>query len=162
MFIKIYLYSKNIKSLKNFLFVLNKIKNNNTLNIKLFLNNVKKPKKITKFTVLKSPHVNKTAQEQFEFNFYFRKINLYSFQIFKFLVILKQINCMLFPDVKIKINFYFYNYHLQSKIFKKLNINKFLLNKNLHSNNTIKNKLFTKYYFNLLDFYGEIFFLNEK
>ena len=57
------------------------------------------------YTVLKSPHVNKKAQEQFEYRLHKRQISFYWFQSFKMLMLLKKVQTKLFPDVKIKIRF---------------------------------------------------------
>ena len=46
----------------------------------------KKKKKKTKFTVLKSPHVNKTAQEQFEYRIYKKQLKCFAFQSVLFLM----------------------------------------------------------------------------
>ena len=103
------------------------------------------------FTILKSPHVNKTAQDQFEFVIFSTKIDLHSFKISKFLLILKKINLKLFPDVKIKINFFFdsnKSLKTQKKVFDQ---NKFLLK-------TSFTNLKVKSYLKLLDLYGEVIF----
>lgn len=51
-------------------------------------------------SILKSPHVNKTAQEQFELNTYFRKYFIYLDQPSKFVYLLKKIKLRLFSDLK--------------------------------------------------------------
>ena len=84
-FIKI--SSKNKETLQLFLMFLSKLENNNLL-IKYF------PKqKIKKFiTILKSPHINKSAQEQFEFRVYTKKLQISSPQHLKFLCFLKRVS----------------------------------------------------------------------
>ena len=64
-------------------------------------------KKATKkmFSILKSPHVNKTAQEQFQFNLFARNLRIKSFRISRILVILKKIQSVAFGDVQIIIKF---------------------------------------------------------
>ena len=42
--------------------------------------------KTKRFTILKSPHVNKTAQEQFEVNWFLINVQIDSFDISKFLI----------------------------------------------------------------------------
>ena len=61
-------------------------------------------KKLTKFTILKSPHINKSAQEQFEFRIFSRQVSVFSFQVFKLLVFFKRFHIKLFSDVRFQIN----------------------------------------------------------
>ena len=82
MFINITIKSKNKNSLENFLNVFYEFGNNNKLKLNraMFLSQRKKHNKI--FTILKSPHVNKTAQEQFEFILFTKSIKVDTPQIF--------------------------------------------------------------------------------
>lgn len=99
---RIKFYSKDKKSLHHFL---NLSKRNIiTQNFKVFFNLLRKEKVIKKLTVLKSPHVNKTAQEQFGYRFHFAEIFCYSWEIKKYLLVLKKIKNQLFPGIKIQIN----------------------------------------------------------
>ena len=66
------------------------------------------------FTTLKSPHVNKTAQEQIEYRLFSIRINIFSFQILKFLVLIKKIQMKLGSDIEIQMKFV-----LNNKIIKK-------------------------------------------
>ena len=61
------------------------------------------------FTVLKSPHVNKTAQEQFEIRKYEKYIELYSYSNIFLFFIIKRISKMLCKDVRIEIGINFNN-----------------------------------------------------
>ena len=64
----------------------------------------------TKFLLsLTSPHVNKTAQEQFKTEFFVSKIMITSNQIPKLLIFLKQINKNLFVNVDLKFKIYLNN-----------------------------------------------------
>nr|YP_010377388.1 ribosomal protein S10 [Nitzschia dissipata]QYB23075.1 ribosomal protein S10 [Nitzschia dissipata] len=143
--------SKNKETLKLFLLFLSKLENNNLL-IKYF------PKqKIKKFiTVLKSPHVNKSAQEQFEFRVHTKKLKISSSQHLKFLFFLKKSQITIFPFINLKIEGI---YSLESQLnltSSKLNPNKF--NNMFFSQNMFKNDVKNPYlinYFNLLDGYGE-------
>lgn len=99
---KINLCSKNKKSLDYFL-------NFSKCNVKLqnfqsFSNLLKRKKTIKKITVLKSPHVNKTAQEQFGYTIYSLKMICNSWDAKKYLVILKKIKNYLFPGIKIQVD----------------------------------------------------------
>lgn len=99
---KITFSSKSKKSLNSLLKFLNyslKIQN-----IKTPLNYLKKKKIKKKISVLTSPHVNKSAQEHFEYNIYSIKIHFYLYRTKKYLVMLKKIKNKLFPDVLIQIN----------------------------------------------------------
>lgn len=94
------LYSKDKNSLKRFILLLQKI-NNKWKNLTFVFKNIKKRKK--KVTVLKSPHVNKKAQTQFQTIIYSILIKYSSLEIKKNYILLKKIRNQLFPDVKIKI-----------------------------------------------------------
>jgi ribosomal protein S10 len=100
----IILTSKNRQSLKNITLLLSK-------NIKLTLNSITKShqtnKKRSFITILKSPHVNKTAQEQFEYRVFSKQLT-FSTPKHQLLVLLKKVKNNLFPDVKIKIRFSIY------------------------------------------------------
>jgi len=60
-------------------------------------------KKRDVITVLKSPHVNKTAQEQFEYRVYSKKIRINSFKPSIFLLVLKKIKSFSFPGISLKV-----------------------------------------------------------
>ena len=60
-------------------------------------------KKRDVITVLKSPHVNKTAQEQFEYRLYSKKILINSFKPSIFLLVLKKIKSFSFPGISLKV-----------------------------------------------------------
>ena len=97
--IRLTIKSKNENSLNVFLKIFEKIANKTNLN---FTDN---RKSIKRFTFLKSPHVNKTAQEHFNFIVFSKDICIKDFQIFKTLIILKKIKNNLCCDVMIKIKF---------------------------------------------------------
>ena len=97
MFFNIYIYSKNYNSLNNFVAFLN-----NKLHNFCF---IKSPKKTSKtiLTFLKSPHVNKTAQEHFSFNYFTKNLLIKPKNPLLILFIIKLIKKNLFLDVKFKI-----------------------------------------------------------
>ena len=99
MFLIISLKSKNIKSLIFFFNVLKKF------NISKNIKKLYTTKKIKRIAILKSPHVNKTAQQHFEYRLYLKKIYVKNLQIFKLLIILKKIKINLCCDVLINIKF---------------------------------------------------------
>jgi hypothetical protein len=126
--------SKNKKSAENcFLFFSNNISEN------IIKKYFQKKKKKNVLTILKSPHVNKKAQEQFESKFFSKQISIYSSNSSQFLLFLKKIKIYLFPDVKIKVKFIL-NKNLSEKaktnilnpsnfklnVFQKLKLKKYL------------------------------------
>lgn len=130
--------SKNEKSLKNFLIFLLK-------HLKIKFSIVQKPvlKRNYKkaITLLKSPHVNKTAQEHFESRIFSKKILLNSFYINKNFILLKKKLIRLFQDVSINIEITT-NARMDNKNCKLvfyLDSSKFS-KKNLHKENTKRNK----------------------
>jgi len=154
--------SKTKLQLDNFLNFLGNPKVNSYIIKKKFKN--KKTKK--KFTVLKSPHVYKTAQEQFQSSFFSQKITLYSNDNFPFSIFLKRIKNNLFSDLKFKIEFQI-NKNLFNKTEKlilnpnnfRLNMFNKLLNQHYRSEIEISDKQNYEQMANLLkifDFYSEL------
>lgn len=128
--------SKNKKSAENcFLFFQN---NTSELNLNIIQKYFQKKRKKNILTILKSPHVNKSAQEQFESKLFSKQLSIYSPKNFQFLLFLKKIKTYLFPDVKIKIKFVL-NKNLSEK--KEINI----LNPSNFRLNVLKNVKFKKY-----------------
>jgi len=153
MFINIYFYSKNYKSLKKIFFLFYKLCQNNSLKIKKFSVQYQKKKKKKFFTVLKSPHVNKRAQDHFEYCLYKKQISVCSLNIFKILIILKRIQLKLFSDVKIKIKFLLSAEKLKKNLKFQYKSNKNFFKSNL--DNTLKT-----FDLKFFDIYGEIKFKN--
>lgn len=151
MFINISIFSKNYKSINRFLvFFKHFIKQQKSIH---FFKSFQKKEKVKKITILKSPHVNKKAQEQFETRIISKKIVFCSFQLLKTLVLLKKIKHKLFPDIKISINFLF-----SSKKQNQLKIRVFDpdIFSITQSNNSFKFN--TKKYLRLFDIFGTVFF----
>ena len=155
MFINIYVSSKNSISLNTFLRFFLKISKNKQIKTNIYSIQHSKPKLTKKFSILKSPHVNKKAQDQFEFRVYRKQLSLYSYQGLKLLMILKKIQCKLFADVKIKVEFVLNENKFYKETHKKFNPNKFSLKKNK------VNSLSSKSYLQFLDVYGEPYFKNN-
>lgn len=97
---QIKLYSKDKNSLKRFIQLLDNI-SNKWKNLTFVFKNIKKRKK--KVTILKSPHVNKKAQTQFQITIFSVLIKYSSWELKKSYILLKKIRNYLFPNVKIKI-----------------------------------------------------------
>ena len=94
------LYSKDKKSLEQFKeFVTNL--NNKWKNTTFSIKDKKKKRQI--LTILKSPHVNKKAQTQYQSIIYSTNIKCLALDVKKNYILLKKIKNHLFPDVKIKI-----------------------------------------------------------
>ena len=153
MYINLKIYYKNKISLNKFLDFIKKLK--------FPIKTVKTVSKFSKkkfLTVLKSPHVNKSAQEQFEFRIYSKQLSIWSPQSNLLMLILKKAIKTSFPGIKIKID------------FLSINENKFILNslnpKNLNVcffNTRIKNRIKLNKKINsylvLNDCYGELCFI---
>lgn len=92
--------SKNERSLESFLNFFSKYSKTqfNILN-----QSTKKKTKRQFFSLLKSPHVNKTAQEQFEFRTFIAKINVTTSYSSKNFIFLKKLANQLFHDVSINL-----------------------------------------------------------
>lgn len=170
---KLTIISKNKKSAENcFLFFSN---NMNELNVNIVKKYLKKKKKKNLLTILKSPHVNKTAQEQFESKLFSKQLSIYSSRNFKFLLVLKKIKTYLFPDVKLKVKFIL-NKNLSEKIkanifnpsnfklnvFEKidcrehLRANKKEIQKNLYHSNKKNFLININYLLKTFDIYSEV------
>lgn len=99
---KIILYSKNKESILQFIQLL---QNSTDLlkkmgsNFQLF----KTKKKRNKIAILKSPHVNKKAQEHFQIIIYKASINYFSWEDLKSFFLIKKIKDLMFSGLKIKI-----------------------------------------------------------
>lgn len=125
---KLKLSSKNKETINYFclhFFNRTNIKHNFKI-IKKFKYGTKKTKKVT---ILTSPHVYKTAQEQFEYKIFYQNFNLLVTNYKKFLLLLKKIKTNRFSDINIQLTFkiqkfnnYFFTNYLQK------NLNYFFLN----------------------------------
>jgi ribosomal protein S10 len=73
------------------------------LNFSYYNKKIIRKKKQKVFTLLKSPHVNKKAQEQFGIQYFSKKINLNINTIFRFLIFLKKLKMYSFAKINIKI-----------------------------------------------------------
>ena len=101
MFFYLKISTKELAILKLFLRTLAKF-SNHTFLIKQ-LSHINKVKRVT---VLKSPHVNKLAQEQFEYRMYESNLKISSFHILSDIIKLKQLKEETFAGVKLEIKFF--------------------------------------------------------
>lgn len=112
-------------------------------------------------TILKSPHVNKTAQEQFEFRVYTKEFIISSFKPLTLFLILKKINDSSFSGLNLKIESLF-KQNTKKKLIA-LNPDSVDLNTVERFNSvlssdlsTSQNFLSSKRYIQLFDCYGEM------
>ena len=138
----------SIKRLSNFIFLKLKYLSKTRIYMSNILN--KKPK-IKKFSVLKSPHVNKTAQEQFEIRNYEKTLEIYCHQNIFVLFLIKRLSNNLFRDIKIKTK-------ISTNNTKMLKLFKTNFNSNLYCFG--KKNIVLDSYLKSLDCYGEVCFKN--
>jgi ribosomal protein S10 len=127
MFINIHIYSKNYKSIELFSTFFSNKTFTEKLKITTFSLPFQNPVKKKIFTVLKSPHVNKTAQEHFEYNLYTKQFKICSHKGFLLLTFLKNLKYNLFPDIKFKIEVINQNLKFGQKLKNKVNSDNFSL-----------------------------------
>lgn len=161
MFIILSIYSKNSLSLTNFLKFFYKLSDNKKLGLSVFTSQCSVKRKKVFFSVLQSPHVNKTSQEQFEYKLFKKQIKINVFQINKLLVILKKLKSKLFSDVKIELNFVCNQNSYRKSFFKKVNPDKFTL-KRSNNVNSSHFRLESQTLLKMFDVYGEIAIANSK
>jgi len=118
MVIKLNIKSKNISSILHFITLIKKFYKVHNLDYSFFI--VSKPSKRKMFSILKSPHVNKTSQEQFEIKTYNRECIIKTKNYLQFLLMFKKLNTSLFSDLRVIITL---------SIINNSNLNKFYLKK---------------------------------
>lgn len=128
MFIILDIKSKNRQELSNFIkfYLSNKMLNRLTNSVTY----QQKPVKKKIITVLKSPHVNKTAQETFEFKYHRKMLKIFSSRPALFLIILKKIKETFFSELDLKIHFVFNRKIEKNKLKHTFNINLYYLENN--------------------------------
>jgi ribosomal protein S10 len=149
MFFYIKISSKSSESLKTYVMFLTKIK-------KLKITIKQSPKKELKkvITILKSPHVDKSAQEQFESRVYTKQLVINSSKYFKVLSFLKRVHNNIFPSVNIEIQGLFEKRNNSKHLFKIVDPDSAIRINLFHSNSQLIG-LKTKKYLQLFDCYGE-------
>lgn len=145
MFLYFKIYSKDNQVLKKFLTFLSEL-NISPILLKSFANQKKR-----KFvTILKSPHINKTAQEQFEFRYYSKSFIIDSIKPLTFFFIIKKIKSLSFPGLKLKIKGLLNPEKKSKSILNQTNPDNIILN------SKVKRLCFQKKYIQLFDSYGEL------
>lgn len=152
MFFHIKVFSKDNFVLKKFFQLLQR------LNIFfIILKSFSKKKKRKFVSILKSPHVNKTAQEQFEFRYYNKEFLIDLYKPLTFFLFIKKIKDSSFSNLKLEIKGFF---SLKKRFSpKRINPDNVILK--LINFKTIKSRFPLKKYIQLFDCYGE-FHLQKK
>ena len=145
--LNIVIESKNKKAIKRFIeFLTKKTKYFKFNLIKKF---VSKRLNTKKMSILKSPHVNKKAQEQFELKMFRFEIILKTVPCFRFLTFIKKIKNLIFPEIKLKLKLNFNQKDIKEN---------YILNKPLRYNNkkcSISKRYHSSYkLLKFLEFYG--------
>lgn len=149
MFFHIKVFSKDNLVLKRFFLFLQR------LNISLIvLKSFSKKKKRKFISILKSPHVNKTAQEQFEFRYYNKEFLIDLYKPLTFFLFIKKIKNLSFSNLKLEIKGLF-NLNKRDKNFPQKLINPDNIILNSMNFKTLKDQFFQKKYIQLFDYYGE-------
>jgi ribosomal protein S10 len=126
--------SRNKNSINDFLLFFNEDKLYNLNVIKKYFQKKIEKKKLT---ILKSPHVNKKAQEQFESRLFKKQLTIQTTKTLKYLIFLKRLGYDLFPDINIRLKYIINNEDVFKLGIKIFNPNYFKMNKyyNLKDNN---------------------------
>ena len=180
MYIILSIYSKNLNSLTNFLKFFYKLKTNKAFNLKFYSIQSQQKDRLSFFSTLQSPHVNKKSQEQFEYSLHNKRLKIQTSQMIKFLTIWKLIKSKMFLDIEIEIEFWAQKKlsqsilltkldcdRFRSKFFKKKVVNfttKRFPNQIEHcrkqKNNFFVSKISTSTFLKLLDIHGEALIKN--
>nr|QYC61826.1 ribosomal protein S10 [Paralia sulcata] len=144
MLVSLCITSKDINSLKNFLKILNNWLKIPSLQIVFHKKQFSKNNTKRKFTVLKSPHVNKKSGEKIELFLYQKKLYFYSFNNKKLFIVIKGLTNNVVSGVKIKIRFIFDKYKIRK-------VKKDFFNPDCYF---LKNRLNMKY-LKIFDIFGE-------
>jgi len=173
MFFYLKVSCKDKSILKKFISFFTKIKS-----LPIFIKPFPKHEKRKFITILKSPHVNKTAQEQFEYRFFSKHFLIFSFKPLIFFLLLKKLKNFSFSGIKLEVkglfeksktqkyalklispdNIVLQNVHLNQKSFKK-NKKRYATSKLVLNDYNFESTL-SKKYIQLFDSYGEIYLKN--
>lgn len=150
MFIYIKISAKEIKALKKFSQFLKRF-NNLCVDIVSFSKH--KTKKFV--TILKSPHVNKTAQEQFEYRWYTQEFFINSPKPLTLLSFLKRSKTRLFSGMKFEVKKVVSTNQKKTLTLNLIDPDNIPLKEVIDCSK--KNRLFLNKYLRLFDCYGEIY-----
>ena len=150
MFLYFKVSSKDNRVLEKFLRFLQKLETSPTI-LKYF----PKQKKRKFITILKSPHVNKTAQEQFEFRYYKKEFLIDSLKSFTFFLIIKKVKNLSFPGLKLEVQGLLSSEKKNKSLIKLMNPDNICLEKCKFR--SFKRVSSQKKYIQLFDCYGELY-----
>lgn len=147
MFLYFKVSSKDNKILKKLLRFLLKLEMSPVV-----IKHVPKQQKRKFVTVLKSPHINKTAQEQFEFRYYTKEFIVNSIKPLTFFLIIKKLKNLSFSGLKLEVKGLF-NFEKKTKsFFNQLDPDNIILSRH----HTPTKLSLQKRYIQLFDCYGEV------
>ena len=170
MFFYLKVSCKDKKILEKFTRVFTKIKS-----LPIFVKPFPKHEKRKFVTILKSPHVNKTAQEQFEYRFFSKHFLVFSMKPQIFFLLLKRLKNLSFSGIKLEVKGVFEKKVTNKYILKLVNPDNIVLQKQYLTQKSFRkerrnNKGFkavatsldlSKKYIQLFDSYGEIYLKNN-
>ena len=142
--------------------------------LSVFIKPFPKHEKRKFITILKSPHVNKTAQEQFEYRFFSKHFLVFSFRPSVFFLLLKKLKNFSFSGIKLEVKGILGKNETLKYTLKCINPDNIVLqNKILNQKTFRKNKKFlgssklllddynlSKKYIQSFDSYGEVYLGN--
>ena len=169
MFFYLKVSCKDKKILEKFTRVFTKIRS-----LPIFVKPFPKHEKRKFITILKSPHVNKTAQEQFEYRFFSKHFLVFSIKPQIFFLLLKKLKNLSFSGIKLEVKGVFEKNITDKYILKLVNPDNVVLKKpylvqrsfkkektkNEISKLSINNPDLSKKYIQLFDSYGELYLKN--
>lgn len=113
MFFYLKISCKDKRILKSFLRFFTKLES-----LPVFLKSLSKHKKRKFVTVLKSPHVNKTAQEQFEYRLYSKHFLIRSFKPLTFFLLLKKLKNVSFSGINLEVKGFLEKNNIQKHVLR--------------------------------------------
>jgi ribosomal protein S10 len=150
MFLHFKVSSKDNSVLEKFLRFLQRLKISPTV-----FKHFSKQNKRKFITILKSPHVDKTAQEQFEFRYYTKEFLVDSPRLFTVFLAIKKIKNLSFPGLKLEVKGLL-NLKKRNENFLKLaDPDNVVLR--LRKSKNLSLLAFQKKYVQLFDCYGELY-----
>ena len=166
MFFYLKVSCKDKRILEKFIKIFTKIKS-----LPIFIKPFPKHKRRKFITILKSPHVNKTAQEQFEYRFFSKHFLIFSPKSRTLFLLLKRLKNLSFSGVKLEVKGMFYKGVAEKHMLKWINPDNivlekvYLTQKDFKKGNRVSkfmpNQLdLSKKYIQSFDSYGEIYLKN--
>nr|QXV92914.1 ribosomal protein S10 [Nitzschia anatoliensis] len=149
MFLRFKVSSKDRHALNKFLSFIQRLATSS-----IVVKHFSKQKKRKVITILKSPHVNKTAQEQFEFRFYTKEFLISSTQPFTLFLTIKKIKNLSFPGLKLEVKSLLNVNKTKKTFLKRLDPDNIVLS--CDKAKTFNSLTFQKKYIQLFDCYGEL------